>query len=603
MSHDPYQSDGLIGREIAGYEITDFIDSGAASLVFRGKRATSAPALVDTSGAFPLAYPDIAAIKLLAPSLGSRHEELADFQRRFAREAELLKQLRHPHILSANDSGEDEDTGYFYIALPYMEGGSLASAIERRGPLPLSDVAAILAQIADALDYAHAHGIIHRDVKPANILLDAQGQAYLGDFGIVRLLSGGLNLTQRTTIGRVMGSPAYMAPEQFSDTSRIGPLSDLYSLGMVVYQMVTGHLAFETTSWPSLIYKQLSETPASPRSARPELPEPAAAAIMNALEKDPTRRFSTAAAFAQAFALGLQGQWTDELIAYMAAATMPAVTIAAPMAPAVAHMSPTPILGVPTATQTWPSVAPLGRQLGGARWPVTRRGGPRWAAGPWNSIWRGGVRQGNARGPLAAAALLLLVSCVAGVLYLGSNGPGKAPLLQSASGAGSSPKVTRTLPTNTSTPPPSPTATQTPSGNVGVSAPAPTATNTPTPEPSPTATDTPTPSPTATDTPTAQPPSPTPAPTDTPTSQSAIRIGWSDAYSNWIWMAFRHFSPGAYTYTCNYGSGENQTHSIVVSDDIQVWDNADTCYSSHHGETLWVSVGSIMSNAITVPDA
>src|SRR5512146_1315857 len=103
MSYGPNQPDALIGRVIAGYELANFIDSGAASLVFRGARVTGAPALVHTDRAFPVAYPAVAAIKLLAPSLGSRQEELADFQRRFAREAELLKQLRHPHILSAND--------------------------------------------------------------------------------------------------------------------------------------------------------------------------------------------------------------------------------------------------------------------------------------------------------------------------------------------------------------------------------------------------------------------------------------------------------------------------------------------------------------------
>jgi eukaryotic-like serine/threonine-protein kinase len=600
MSHGSHQPDALIGQVIAGYELTDFIESGAASLVFRGARVAGAPALVDTDGALPLAYPAVAAIKLLAPSLGSRQEELADFQRRFAREADILKQLWHPHILSAFASGEDEDTGYFYIVLPYMQGGSLASVIERRGPLPLPEVAAILGQIADALDFAHAHGIIHRDVKPANILLDAQDQAYLGDFGIVRLLSGGMNLTQRTTIGRVMGSPAYMAPEQFSDTSRVGPLSDLYSLGMVVYQMVTGRLAFETTNWPSLIYKQLSEPPASPRSARPELPAPAAAAIMHALEKDPAHRFSTAAAFARAFARGLRGQWSDELIEYMAAATMPAATIIAPTPLPAAH--PTPILGVPTTTETWPTTAPLAPQPGGPRWGAPQRFRPR-----WGGVTRGGVRLGRARGPLAAAAVLLLVSCLAGILYLGANGSGESPLSQAATGAGSGPNVTRTAATNTNTPkPPSPTATQAHSGHgapapTATYTPSPTATDTPTPVPSPTDTPTPLPSPTATETPTPQPPTPTSTPTDTPTPRSSVLIGWSDTYSHWIWMTFRHFAPGAYTYTCNFSSGERQSHSIVVSDSPESWDSANTCYDERQGETLWVSVASVVSNAITVP--
>ncbi len=339
MSISLHHPDSLIGRVIAGYELTDFIDSGASSLVFRGKRVLGAPAPAKEMGALPVTVPDVAAIKLLAPSLGATEEEAADFQRRFEREASVLKQFAHPHILAVIDSGKDADTGYFYMVLPYMEGGSLASALARRGPLPLPEVAAILAQIANALDFAHRHGVIHRDVKPGNILLDAQDAPYLGDFGILRLLAN--NTTQRTTIGRVMGSPAYMAPEQFSDPSRVGPLSDIYSLGMVVYQMVTGHVAFQTTSWPALIHRQLNEAPASPRSVRHDLPEPAGAAILHALEKNPTDRFPTAAAFAQAFALGAQGRWADGLMEYMAAATMPATTITMPHAPtAAAPMTP-----------------------------------------------------------------------------------------------------------------------------------------------------------------------------------------------------------------------------------------------------------------------
>ncbi len=401
------QPDSLIGREIAGYELTHFIDAGAAGAVFQGKRAAPAPAPVDPAETLPAPGPDIVAIKLLAPPLGESGERLADFQRRFAREAAVLGQLTHPHILSALAAGQDPSAGYCYIVLPYMPGGSLAGALARRGPLPLAEVAALLPPLAAALDFAHAHGVIHRDVKPANILLDAHGAPYLGDFGIVRLLSetGAL----QTTTGRMLGSPAYMAPEQFSDTSRVGPLADLYSLGMVVYQLVTGHLAFETTNWPALIYQQLSATPDSPRQRRPELPEAAAAAILRALEKEPERRFASASAFAQAFTLGLRDEWSDQLAGYTATRN-PEETIPAPIAPAVAPV----VFGAADSAMapTSPDEPTVIDQPDEHHTDEPKRG----------------LRWDEARGAVAAIALLLLMlSCLAGIVRLGVIGSAQVP--------------------------------------------------------------------------------------------------------------------------------------------------------------------------------
>lgn len=311
MSIGPQQPESLLGRVVAGYELIRYIGTGATGYVFQGKRATSAPGVVELTGKIPLEFPEDAAIKLLVPPFGATPDELADFQRRFLREAQTLAQLDHPHILPIIDFGEDSAAGYFYMVLRYMAGGSLARLIAERGPLPLDEVNHLLAQIADALDYAHSRGIVHRDVKPGNILLDTSGAAYLGDFSIVRLLSDAA--TQRTTTGRLMGTPAYMAPEQFDDSSRVGPSADIYGLGMVVYEMVTGRAAFGSTSWAQVMKQQLQEAPAPPRAARPDLLAPAEAAIMKALEKDPARRFDTAAAFSRAFSLGLQGEWAEGL--------------------------------------------------------------------------------------------------------------------------------------------------------------------------------------------------------------------------------------------------------------------------------------------------
>jgi len=438
MSFGIYPPDALVGHEIAGYEITDFIDAGAAGLVFRGKRPSAG---LDVVGASSAPVPDVAAIKLLAPSRPAANR-LADFQRRFQREADVLKRLTHPHILALIASGQDADAGYYYMVLPYMEGGSLASDLSTHGPRPLAEADTILAQLADALDYAHAQGVIHRDVKPANILLDADGAPRLGDFGIMRLFSD--TTTQQTTIGRVMGSPAYMAPEQFRDPGRVGPRSDVYSLGMVVYQMVTGHVAFEADTWSALIHQQLYEAPLTPQRVRSDLPEPAAMAVLKALEKDDARRFPTASGFAQAFALGLQDQWADGLMEYRASSTLTAMTI---MAPAVSAAIPTGSdLTTPSAALTWPDGATAGSQPHGLLrddWSRTRA--------------------------MAVASTLLLLSCLAGFLYLGVASADQPQTRQTI--AHVSAQATRTPPASVATPTstlsPRPAATKAPSGDGG----------------------------------------------------------------------------------------------------------------------------------------
>src|SRR5262249_14390438 len=156
-----------------------------------------------------------------------------------------------------------------YMVLPYMRGGTLAAHLmQRASPFPLTEAAELLRQLADALDYAHNQGVVHRDLKPGNILLDDAGQAHIADFSIARLLSE--TQTNLTTTGRVMGTPAYMAPEQFT-SSKVDPPADIYSLGMVVYQLVTGAVAFPSDSLPQVMRAQLQEPPSPPRQRRPDL--------------------------------------------------------------------------------------------------------------------------------------------------------------------------------------------------------------------------------------------------------------------------------------------------------------------------------------------
>ena len=316
--------EALLGQTVAGYQLDELSGLGATGAVFLASRLPDSPRMVEKTGQIARELPDIAAIKILLAPWALGKDERADFQARFLREAQTLNRLEHPNILSVIDYGQDVATGHTYMILPYMAGGTLAQAITAEGKLPLDRIDSIITQIASALDYAHhEEQVIHRDIKPGNILLDAEGKPYLADFSIVRLLSE--TQTKLTTTGRVMGTPAYMAPEQIAGTRDISPRTDIYGLAMVTYEMVTGKVAFDATTLIELIKQQMDDTPPSPRDARPDLPEPAAAVIMKALAKAPEDRFESAGAFAAAFTDGLQGRWTPgvTVFAFGAAKALP----------------------------------------------------------------------------------------------------------------------------------------------------------------------------------------------------------------------------------------------------------------------------------------
>lgn len=250
-----------------------------------------------------------------------------------ALEAFILRHLDHPHIVKALDSGIDQAAGVSYIVFPFIAGQTLAQQLAQ-GPLPLSACDSYLAQLADALDYLHRQGIVHRDLKPANILLDAHGEVFIFDFGIAQLPPAmraaiarapdpndpndlndpDIRLSQLfdiraeaiTAAGVVLGTPEYLSPEQMRG-GNVGPYTDIYALGMTLYQMVTGRVAFEGASMWQVLSQVAQAEPVHPRVLRPELPEAADAAILRALEKIPARRFPTASALATAFSRGLRG--------------------------------------------------------------------------------------------------------------------------------------------------------------------------------------------------------------------------------------------------------------------------------------------------------
>ncbi len=281
---------GLIGRAIGGYTLERELGTGGAGVVFLGRKADNAT--------------ELAAIKVLMLPPQSSAEERAEFRGRFLQEAQLLFQLRHPHILPIYAFGEDQATGYSYMVLPYLEGGPFTNRL-KRGPLPLDVVARYAAQAAQALDFAHTRGIVHRDVKPANLLLDNRDQLFLADFGIARLfdpVGGGL-----TTTGRILGTVAYMSPEQALG-QHAGPAADVYSLGIVLYQCVTGRVPFDGPTQAAVMMQHIQQPPPSPRALRPDLPQPAEAAILRALAKRPEERFPSAGALVYAFSEGIQGR-------------------------------------------------------------------------------------------------------------------------------------------------------------------------------------------------------------------------------------------------------------------------------------------------------
>jgi hypothetical protein len=213
---------------------------------------------------------------------------------RFLREIEIAARLTHPHILPLHDSGEAGE--FLYYIMPFVEGESLRERLVRDGPLPLEDAVRIAREVADALAYAHAHGVVHRDIKPGNILLES-GHAVVADFGIAHAVSkaGGEDFT---TSGLAIGTPMYMSPEQWLGTPVDGR-SDLYSLGCVLYEMLTGRVPFAGPTPKAVAARHLHEQAPSLESME-SIPEPVARVVETALEKDREARFQSAGEFVQA---------------------------------------------------------------------------------------------------------------------------------------------------------------------------------------------------------------------------------------------------------------------------------------------------------------
>ncbi len=266
----------------AQYDVEKEIGRGGMGIVYKGR---------DKRLKRPIA------IKLLPPELAFRSE----IRSRFLREAEMSAQLSHPHIVPIYSV--DEREGLVYFVMAFIEGENLGTRIATHGPLPPDEARRILIEVGEALAYAHSQNTVHRDIKPDNILIDAlTGRTMVTDFGIARAVSEGAE-AKLTATGIAIGTPAFMSPEQSAGDRDIDGRTDLYSLGVVAYQMLCGDLPFNATSTPALLVKHLSERP-RPIEQRANVPPDLARAVMLCLEKNPDDRFPGAREFVRALETG-----------------------------------------------------------------------------------------------------------------------------------------------------------------------------------------------------------------------------------------------------------------------------------------------------------
>ena len=275
---------GSVSVEIAGrYRLEGRLGFGGMSTVHR---------------ALDLRLERQVAVKLLA-------EHLADdpaFVSRFQREAQAAARLVHPNIVQVFDSGRDERTGQYFIVMEYIEGASCAEILRDDGWVEVDEALSIIEQACEGLHYAHRHGVVHRDVKPGNLLRAREGEVKLADFGIAKATEQ----SSITQVGSVLGTAAYLAPEQ-ARGEEAGPSADLYALGVVTYQLISGRLPYEATSLTELALKQQQEEP--PRldtlvaAVKPELAD----AVAIALALDPRDRYKTALEMHHALSDGARG--------------------------------------------------------------------------------------------------------------------------------------------------------------------------------------------------------------------------------------------------------------------------------------------------------
>lgn len=267
------------GTRLGSYVVQEFIGQGTMGVVYRAYHAE-----LERTGA----------VKVLQGLGGD-----ADVVARFRREAQAIARMRHPNVLNVFDFGEFEGTPYMIVE--YVEGGSLA-ARTKSGPLAPDTAIAFLRGIGDALDYAHKHGIVHRDVKPANVLLGPEDNPILADFGLAKLMESS---SIKSLTGVTTGTPAYMAPEQVAGRM-VGPAADRYSLAVMAYEMLTGELPFDEGGVLEVLYAQVNSQPRPPSMVNRKLPLRLDRVIIRGMSKDASDRYERCADFVDALEAALK---------------------------------------------------------------------------------------------------------------------------------------------------------------------------------------------------------------------------------------------------------------------------------------------------------
>lgn len=265
----------LTGKQFGPYQIVAPLGEGGMAAVYK---------------AYQPAMERYVALKVLPRQMANSQEFIA----RFKREARLLAQLQHPHILSVFDNGESD--GYTYIVMPFISTGTLSDLMKMRR-LEMPEIFRIAGQIGDALAYAHARGMVHRDIKPSNVLIDERGNCLLTDFGLARMVEATSKLTSS---GAIMGTPAYMSPEQGTGVSNIDGRSDIYSLGVILYEMVTGQIPYSAETPIAIVFKHIQDPLPPPRKFVPDLSETLELILLKSLAKGPEDRYQTADDFVRA---------------------------------------------------------------------------------------------------------------------------------------------------------------------------------------------------------------------------------------------------------------------------------------------------------------
>lgn len=310
----------------------------------------------------------LVALKTIRLGAHADDEETKEFQQRFIREAQAAGILNHPAIVTVHDIGQDDTNGTSFIAMEFVEGQNLKEVLAQGRALSFDQIADIIAQVADALDFAHSKGIVHRDVKPANIILIEGNRAKITDFGIAKIASGAANLT---TTGQFLGTPNYMAPEQIKGAPVDGR-TDIFALGICLYECLTRRKPFGGDSLTSISYKIVHEAFPPLHEINPQIPDGYEEVVANCLAKDPAKRYQRARDLGNALRMVIRGERpvrpADPLLADETVVTRSAIV------EKTVERDKTPTLEVPFPDAAQPE-APVQHEIGGSTRPASKAAG------------------------------------------------------------------------------------------------------------------------------------------------------------------------------------------------------------------------------------